>query len=109
MARRAHACRAGQERGKDELGAITKPGNRSIRRRRVLGGAIAASNCGGATALVRGAGKRKGALRDWLAARRARKPARRVTVCKSLDLIHRFRKLRPLDSRSAANQSMIVA
>ena len=66
--------------GKEKLGSITKQGNRTIRRRLVLGGAIAASDCGGATSLLRVAGKRKGALRDWLAALLARKPARLVTV-----------------------------
>jgi hypothetical protein len=71
--------RAGQERGKDKLGAITKPGNRAIRRRRVLGGPIAANDCGGAIALVRVAGKWKGARRDWRVARFASEPARRAT------------------------------
>lgn len=66
--------------GKEKLGSITKQGNRTIRRLLVLGGAIAASDCGGATSLLRVAGKRKGALRDWLAALLARKPARLVAV-----------------------------
>jgi transposase len=66
--------------GKEKLGSITKQGNRYIRRLLVLGGAIAASDCGGATSLLRVAGKRKGALRDWLVALLARKPARLVTV-----------------------------
>jgi transposase len=56
--------------GKEKLGSITKQGNRYIRRLLVLG----------ATSLLRVAGKRKGALRDWLAALLARKPARLVTV-----------------------------
>ena len=34
----------------------------------------------GATSLLRGAGKRKGVLRDWMVALLARKPARLVTV-----------------------------
>jgi transposase len=56
--------------GKEKLGSITKQGNRYIRRLLVLG----------ATSLLRVAGKRKGALRDWLVALLARKPARLVTV-----------------------------
>jgi transposase len=57
--------------GKEKLGSITKQGNRYIRRLLVLG----------ATSLLRVVGKRKGALRDWLAALLlARKPARLVTV-----------------------------
>jgi transposase len=39
--------------GKEKLGAITQQGNRTIRRLLVPGGAIAASDCGGATSLVR--------------------------------------------------------
>jgi transposase len=56
--------------GKEKLGSITKQGNHYIRRLLVLG----------ATSLLRVAGKRKGALRDWLIALLARKPARLVTV-----------------------------
>ena len=66
--------------GKEKLGSITKQGNRYLRRLLVRGGAIAASDCGGATSLLRVVGKRKGALRDWLVALLARKPARLVTV-----------------------------
>jgi transposase len=46
--------------GKEKPGAIAKQGNRAIRRLLVLGGAIAASDCGGATSLLLIAGKRKG-------------------------------------------------
>jgi transposase len=56
--------------GKPTLGAITKKGNRYIRKLLVLG----------ATSLLNHLGKRKGALRDWIVALRARKPARLVTV-----------------------------
>jgi transposase len=56
--------------GKEKLGPITKQGNRYIRRLLVLG----------ATSLLHVAGKRKGALRDWLVALLGRKPARLVTV-----------------------------
>ena len=56
--------------GKEKLGSITKQGNRYLRRLLVLG----------ATSLLRVVGKRKGALRDWLVALLARKPARLVTV-----------------------------
>ena len=48
--------------GKQTLGGITKRGNRYIRKLLVLGGAIAASDCGGATSLLNVMGKRKGAL-----------------------------------------------
>jgi len=56
--------------GKQTLGAITKQGNRYIRKLLVLA----------ATSLLRGVGKRKGALRDWIVAMLAKKPARLVTV-----------------------------
>ena len=56
--------------GKAKLGSITKQGNRYIRRLLVLG----------AISLLRAAPKRKGALSDWLAALRARKPAKVVAV-----------------------------
>ena len=54
--------------GKEKLGSITKQGNRYIRRLLVLG----------AISVLRAAPKRKGALCDWLAALRARKPAKVV-------------------------------
>jgi len=50
--------------GKEKFGSITKQGNRYIRRLLVLG----------AISVLRAAPKRKGALCDWLAALRARKP-----------------------------------
>ena len=56
--------------GKQTLGTITKQGNRCIRRLLVLG----------ATSLLRVVSKRKGALRDWIVALLAKKPARLVTV-----------------------------
>ncbi len=56
--------------GKPTLGAITKAGNRYIRKLLVLA----------ATSLPHAVGKRKGALRDWIVALLARKPARLVTV-----------------------------
>jgi transposase len=56
--------------GKEKLGSITKKGNRYIRRLLVLG----------ATSLLNVIGKRKGALRDWVVALLARRPARLVTV-----------------------------
>jgi transposase len=56
--------------GKDKLGAITKQGNRYIRKMLVVG----------ATSVLRVAGKRKGALADWINALRARKPERVVAV-----------------------------
>ena len=56
--------------GKQTLGAITKQGNRYIRKLLVLG----------ATSLLHVVGKRKGALRDWIVALLAKKPARLVTV-----------------------------
>jgi len=58
------------ECGKQTLGAITKQGNRYIRKLLVLG----------ATSLLHIVGKRKGALRDWIVALLAKKPARLVTV-----------------------------
>ena len=56
--------------GKQTLGGITKQGNRYIRKMLVLS----------ATSLLRWVGKRKGALRDWIVALLAKKPARLVTV-----------------------------
>jgi transposase len=56
--------------GKQTLGAITKQGNRYIRKLLVLG----------ATSLLNVVGKRKGALRDWIIVLLAKKPARLVTV-----------------------------
>jgi transposase len=56
--------------GKPTLGAITKQGNRYIRKLLVLG----------ATSLLNVVGKRKGALRDWIFGLLAKKPARLVTV-----------------------------
>ena len=56
--------------GKQTLGAITKQGNRYIRKLLVLG----------ATSLLNVVGKRKGALRDWIVGLLAKKPARLVTV-----------------------------
>jgi transposase len=56
--------------GKQTLGAITKQGNRYIRKLLVLG----------ATSLLNVLSKRKGALRDWIVALLAKKPARLVTV-----------------------------
>lgn len=56
--------------GKEKLGSITKQGNRYLRKQLVVG----------ATSLLRVVGKRKGALRDWIVALLARKPARLVTV-----------------------------
>ena len=56
--------------GKQALGAITKKGNRYIRKQLVLG----------ATSLLNVVGKRQGALRDWIVALLAKKPARLVTV-----------------------------
>ena len=53
--------------GKEKLGSITKKGNGYIRRLLVLG----------ATSLLNVIGKRKGALRDWVVALLARRPARR--------------------------------
>ena len=56
--------------GKQTLGGITKQGNRYIRKQLVLG----------ATSLLNVVNKRKGALRDWIVALLAKKPARVVTV-----------------------------
>jgi transposase len=56
--------------GKQTLGHITKQGNRYIRKLLVLG----------ATSLLNVVAKRKGALRDWITALLAKKPARLVTV-----------------------------
>ena len=56
--------------GKQTLGAITKKGNRYIRKQLVLG----------ATSLLNVLGKRQGALRDWIVALLVKKPARLVTV-----------------------------
>ena len=56
--------------GKEKLGAITKQGNRYIRKMLVVG----------ATSALRVAGRRKGALAGWIAALRARKPKRLVAV-----------------------------
>ena len=56
--------------GKQTLGAITKQGNRYIRKLLVLG----------ATSLLNVVGKRKGALRNWIIALLAKKSARLVTA-----------------------------
>jgi len=57
--------------GKAKLGAVTKQGNRSIRKLLVVG----------STAVLRHApANRKGPLADWIAALRARKPERLVAV-----------------------------
>jgi len=56
--------------GKPKLGAITKQGNRYIRKLLVLAG----------TSLLNVVSKRKGALRDWIVGLLAKKPARLVTV-----------------------------
>lgn len=56
--------------GKEKLGAITKQGNRYIRKMLVVG----------ATSVLRVAAKRKGALADWINALRARKPERLTAV-----------------------------
>ncbi|WP_457578770.1 IS110 family RNA-guided transposase [Ensifer adhaerens] len=56
--------------GKQSLGAITKQGNRYIRKLLVLA----------ATSLLNVLGRRKGALRDWIVGLLAKKPARLVTV-----------------------------
>jgi transposase len=56
--------------GKEKLGAITKQGNRYLRKMLVVG----------CTSALRVAGKRKGTLADWIAALRARKPERLVAV-----------------------------
>lgn len=56
--------------GKHTLGAISKAGNRYIRKLLVLG----------ATSILNIVSRRKGALRDWIAGLLAKKPARLVTV-----------------------------
>jgi transposase len=56
--------------GKEKLGAITKQGNRYLRKLLTLG----------ATSLLRVAGKRNGVLRDWILALLARKPARLASL-----------------------------
>lgn len=56
--------------GKPKLGAITKKGDRALRRLLVIG----------AVSLLRMAHKRKGALADWLSALRARKPGKVAAV-----------------------------
>jgi transposase len=56
--------------GKEKLGAITKQGNRYLRKMLVVG----------CTSALRVAGKRNGALAAWIAALRARKPERLVAV-----------------------------
>jgi transposase len=56
--------------GKEKLGAITKQGNRYIRKMLVVG----------CTSALRVAGRRKGALAGWIAALRAKKPERLVAV-----------------------------
>jgi len=56
--------------GKEKLGAITRQGNRYIRKMLVTG----------ATSVLRVAGKRKGTFADWINALRARKPERLVAV-----------------------------
>lgn len=56
--------------GKEKLGAITKQGNRYIRKMLVVG----------ATSVLRVAKKRKGALADWIVALRTRKPEKLAAV-----------------------------
>jgi transposase len=56
--------------GKDKLGAITKKGNRYLRKMLVVG----------CTSVLRVAHKHKGALAEWIVAMRARKPERVVAV-----------------------------
>ena len=56
--------------GKEKLGSITKQGNRYIRKMLVVG----------ATSVMRVAGKRQGALADWINALKAKKPQRVVAV-----------------------------
>ena len=56
--------------GKQALSAITKAGNRYIRKLLVLG----------ATSILNVVSRRKGVLRDWIAGLLAKKPARLVTV-----------------------------
>jgi transposase len=56
--------------GKDKLGAITKKGNRYLRKMLVVG----------CTSVLRVAHKYKGALAEWIVAMKARKPERVVAV-----------------------------
>jgi len=56
--------------GKDKLGAITKKGNRYLRKMLVVG----------CTSVLRVAAKYKGGLADWIAAMRKNKPERVVAV-----------------------------
>lgn len=56
--------------GKDKLGAITRKGNRYLRKMLVVG----------CTSVLRVAHKHKGALAEWIVAMRARKPERVVAV-----------------------------
>ncbi len=56
--------------GKEKLGAITKKGNRYLRKMLVVG----------CTSVLRVAHKYKGSLAEWIAAMRARKPERVVAV-----------------------------
>jgi transposase len=56
--------------GKEKLGAITKKGNRYLRKMLVVG----------CTSVLRVAHKHKGALAEWILAMRARKPERVVAV-----------------------------
>ena len=65
--------------GTAKLGAVTKPGNRYIRKLFVVG----------STAVLRCAGKRRGRLADLIAALRARKPGARPVV-----LAHKLARIR---------------
>ena len=56
--------------GRQRLGAVSKQGNRHIRKMLVVG----------ATSVLRVARRRKGALADWIAALRLRKPEKLVAV-----------------------------
>ena len=56
--------------GKEKLGAISKKGNRYLRKMLVVG----------CTSALRVAARRKGALAEWIAALRAKKPERLVAV-----------------------------
>ncbi len=56
--------------GKEKLGAITKKGNRYLRKMLVVG----------CTSVLRVAAKHKGALAEWIAAMRKKKPERVVAV-----------------------------
>jgi len=64
------APRQNSSGGKDKLGAISKRGNRYLRKQLVVG----------ATSLLRVAARRRGALADWIVAMQAKKPARHVSV-----------------------------